>query len=224
MTVASNSRYQKLAIHKARFEAVFLFFGRFFFGGKAGLFWMIGLRFLGKGKFRLTIDSKDMILIRYFGLYSSAGRSHVIFARWDTHFSVTPNFFSNSKLDLLNPMDEPLQRDWDIQIFLFEDQWEQKICGPKKTLHEASACAWWIRPVVFPVDDWAKLGNRIWKTFNLPKHFSFWDILIIINRYSGILPSLKLAVRTWKWMIGRQAFPIGVKGLFSEAKCYTPEN
>lgn len=94
MTVASNSRYQKLAIHKAFFSglklAILFWKLRTFVGEKGRTFWMISLRF----GWQVQVDNRYGY-VRYFDFYSSAGRS-----RWFLNvrhsFQRYPKLFSNS--------------------------------------------------------------------------------------------------------------------------------
>ena len=150
-----------------RFEAVsFLEVGNFF-GEKGRTFWMMSLRF----GWQVQVDNRyDMYVTSTCILPPAVGGD---FWTWDTHFSVTPNFFQ-TRFNLLNPMDEPIQRDWYIQIFLFEDQWHLPVT--QKTA----------------VDDWANLGRicRTWKTF--PKNIFFskdthwlywWKFIYLYNMY-----------------------------------------
>ncbi len=51
--------------------------------------------------------------------------------------------------------------------------------------------------------------------FSIINH-PFWGTPIFGNAH---VHSLKLTVRTWKWMVGIRSFPFGKEGLFSGANC-----
>ena len=78
---------------------------------------------------------------------------------------------------------------------------------PEFTYIQSSGSGWIHRDYFFKS---IFLGPKpsIFGEFLGSKTYSFWMFLGSITL--SCLPSLKLTARPWKWMVGRQAFPIGM--------------